>query len=38
MLISIQAKSNQTLNNSIILLPWWLHDTHGKKYLKIYKK
>jgi hypothetical protein len=35
MLILIQIKDNQTLNNNIIAL---LQDTNSKKCLKIYKK
>jgi hypothetical protein len=38
MLIPIQIKDNQTLNDNIIALPWWLHDTNSKICLKIYKK
>jgi hypothetical protein len=38
MLIQIQAKDNQILNNNIITLPWWLQDTNINKCLKIYKK
>jgi hypothetical protein len=38
MLISIQAKDNQTLNDNSIVLSYWLHDTNSKKYLIIYKK
>jgi hypothetical protein len=37
-LIPIQAKDNQTLNNNIIALLWWSHDTNNKKCLNIYKK
>jgi hypothetical protein len=38
MLILIQTKDNQTLNNNIIVLTWWLQGTNSKKCLKIYKK
>jgi hypothetical protein len=37
-LIPIQAKDNQTLNDIIIALPLWLHDTDSKKCFKIYEK
>jgi hypothetical protein len=37
-LISIQIKDNQILNDNIIPLSWWLHDINSKKYLKISKK
>jgi hypothetical protein len=30
MLISIQAKYNQTLNDNIITLSWWLQYTNTK--------
>jgi hypothetical protein len=30
MLIEIQAKDNQILNDHIIALPWWLYDTNSK--------
>jgi hypothetical protein len=38
MFILIQVKNNQILNDNIIALLWWLHDTNSKKCLKIYKK
>jgi hypothetical protein len=31
MLIPIQTKYNQTQNNNIIRLPYWLNDTNIKK-------
>jgi hypothetical protein len=37
-MIPIQAKDNQSLNDNIIALSWWLYGTNIKKYLKIYKK
>jgi hypothetical protein len=38
MLILIQSKDNQILNDNIIALPRWLQGTNNKKCLKIYKK
>jgi hypothetical protein len=38
MLILIQIKYNQTFNDNIITLSWWLQVLVVKKYLKIYKK
>jgi hypothetical protein len=33
MLILIQAKDNQILNDNIIVLSWWLHGNNSKKCL-----